>query len=163
MPQSDLISSREETSSSVQHLKKMTKNNSSLVFVAFAILFTFTTSVPLPNNFKLIILHNNDLHGRFEQTGLLSDKCRSVDAKANKCFGGFARIAHKVREFRKKAEAGEIPKILYLNAGDTYTGTPWFSVYKERITSDFLNLLQPDAIVSMLSSCEILAQEGFSF
>lgn len=52
-------------------------------------------------------------------------------------------LSDRVREFRN----GSTP-VLYLNAGDTYTGTPWFSVYKDRIVSDFMNLLRPDAIVS---------------
>lgn len=101
-------------------------------------------------SFKMIILHNNDMHARFEQTGVLSDKCTKTDAELNKCYGGFARVAHEVREYRRRADAGEIPKVLYLNAGDTYTGTPWFSLYKDKIASDFLKILKPDAIVSKL-------------
>lgn len=46
------------------------------------------------------------------------------------------------------SEDGEIPPVLYLNAGDTYTGTPWFTIYKDNITAAFLNLLKPDAMVS---------------
>lgn len=98
-------------------------------------------------NFKLIILHNNDMHARFEQTSVMSGKCKKEEADTDKCYGGFARVAHEVREFRRKAEAGEIPEVLYLNAGDTYTGTPWFSLYKDEIASDFLKILKPDAIV----------------
>lgn len=54
-----------------------------------------------------------------------------------------------MRKFRKEAENGGTP-VLYLNAGDTYTGTPWFTVFKDNITAAFLNKLQPDAIVSLL-------------
>lgn len=54
----------------------------------------------------------------------------------------------RVRKYRKAAEDGTGLPVLYLNAGDTYTGTPWFSLFKENITSDFMNVLQPDAIVS---------------
>lgn len=107
-------------------------------------------NIKAEGSFKLIILHNNDMHARFEQTGVLSDKCSKDDADNNKCYGGFARVAHEVREYRRRAEAGEIPKVLYLNAGDTYTGTPWFALYKDKIASDFLKILKPDAIVSDL-------------
>ena len=69
--------------------------------------------------FKLIILHNNDMHSRFEQTNVYSSRCKEEDAADNKCYGGFARVAHLVREYRRKADSGEIPKVLYLNAGDT--------------------------------------------
>ena len=105
-------------------------------------------STKADGNFELIILHNNDMHARFEQTGVLSNKCTKEDAAINKCYGGFARVAHEVREYRTKAAAGEIPSVLYLNAGDTYTGTPWFALYKDEIASDFLKILKPDAIVS---------------
>lgn len=30
-----------------------------------------------------------------------------------------------------------------------YTGTPWFSLFKDNITAAFLDLLEPDAIVSV--------------
>ena len=98
-------------------------------------------------NFEMIILHNNDMHARFEQTGVMSDKCSKTDADANKCFGGFARLATEVKKYRKQAEDGLGPKVLYLNAGDTYTGTPWFTLFKDVIAADFLKILKPDAIV----------------
>jgi hypothetical protein len=31
-----------------------------------------------------------------------------------------------------------------------YTGTPWFSLFKDNITAAFLDLLQPDAIVRII-------------
>lgn len=96
---------------------------------------------------ELLILHNNDMHARFEQTSINGNKCSLTDVTANQCYGGFARVAHEVREYRKQAENGGT-SVLYLNAGDTYTGTPWFQLYKENITSTFLNALKPDAIVS---------------
>lgn len=60
-------------------------------------------------------------------------------------FGNQASF--RVRKYRAVAKDGGIP-VLYLNAGDTYTGTAWFTVFKDNITSAFLNKLQPDAIVS---------------
>lgn len=99
------------------------------------------------DNFELIILHNNDMHARFEQTGVYSDKCTKTDAAANLCYGGFARVATEVKKYKKQAEEGG-PPVLYLNAGDTYTGTPWFTIFKDEIASDMLNILHPDAIVS---------------
>lgn len=99
-------------------------------------------------NLKLVILHNNDIHGRFDETGVNSDKCQRVDAENNRCFGGLARVAYVVGDYRNRSASGELPPVLFLNAGDTYTGTPWFSAYKDKIVSDFLNLLKPDVIVS---------------
>lgn len=100
-------------------------------------------------NFKLIILHNNDMHARFEQTGSLSNKCSNKEVDSNKCYGGFARVAHEVRRFRKDAADGKIASVLYLNAGDTYTGTPWFTIYKDVIAAEFMEILKPDVMVSL--------------
>lgn len=54
----------------------------------------------------------------------------------------------RIRKHRKNAENGNGPPVLFLNAGDTYTGTPWFSLSKENITTQFLNALAPEAMVS---------------
>lgn len=54
-----------------------------------------------------------------------------------------------MRKYRKEAEEGGTP-VFYLNAGDTYTGTAWFTVYKDKIASAFLNKLSPDAIVTII-------------
>lgn len=44
---------------------------------------------------ELIILHNNDMHARFEQTGKYSNTCQMEDAVNDRCYGGFARVASK--------------------------------------------------------------------
>ncbi|XP_055386813.1 protein 5NUC-like [Condylostylus longicornis] len=97
------------------------------------------------NTFKFIILHNNDMHARFEQVSKYATRCSPEDANSNECYGGFARVAHEVRKYRNESENGGLP-VLYLNAGDTYTGTPWFTIYRDNITAAFLNILSPDAI-----------------
>lgn len=96
----------------------------------------------------LVILHNNDMHARFEQTDKFSAKCHPDEIIANKCYGGFARVSYVLKEHRKAAESSGQAALLYLNAGDTYTGTPWFTIFKDQIVSEFMNLLKPDAIVS---------------
>lgn len=37
--------------------------------------------------------------------------------------------------------------MLYLNAGDTSTGTAWYYLFKDDIATTFLNILEPDVIV----------------
>ncbi|KAJ8712223.1 hypothetical protein PYW07_005065 [Mythimna separata] len=98
------------------------------------------------DTFELLILHNNDMHARFEQTSQLSGTCTTADREAGKCYGGFPRVAHVVKEARRAAHSGEGPPVLYLNAGDTYTGTAWFTIYKWKIAAEFVNALQPDAV-----------------
>lgn len=95
-----------------------------LTTAALLLLVAHTSAAPsqrsTDENFKLIILHNNDMHARFEQTNAASARCTAEDQENNRCYGGFARVAHVVRDYRKRAEAGEVPRVLYLNAGDTY-------------------------------------------
>lgn len=86
------------------------------------------------------IVHTNDMHSRFEQTSRLSSICSEKEAKEGKCYGGFARIATLIREARKSSTP-----CLFLNAGDTYQGSAWYTVYKWRVVAKFLNLLAPNA------------------
>lgn len=44
---------------------------------------------------ELIILHNNDMHARFEQTSANSNTCSKEDVTNNKCYGGFARVGYE--------------------------------------------------------------------
>ncbi|XP_070135259.1 protein 5NUC-like isoform X3 [Drosophila bipectinata] len=94
--------------------------------------------------FEFIILHTNDMHARFEQTNFRSGTCSKEDAKKNKCCGGFARVAYQVRKHRKEAESGGLP-VIFLNGGDTYTGTAWFTLFKHEIVTAFMNKLAPEA------------------
>lgn len=57
------------------------------------VLVNFAIGVSLNKNFELVILHNNDMHGRFEQTNIYSNTCKPTDASSGKCFGGIARIS----------------------------------------------------------------------
>lgn len=91
----------------------------------------------------LLILHTNDMHARFEETNRNSGTC----SRPGSCVGGFARVAHVVRGARRAAREGRGRQVLFLNAGDTFTGTVWFGVHKTRIAVDFMNLLAPDAMV----------------
>ncbi|KRT85118.1 Calcineurin-like phosphoesterase [Oryctes borbonicus] len=100
-----------------------------------ALLLATAISFTTGEEFEMIILHNNDMHARFEQTK------ESIDGRY---VGGFARVATVVRRARKDAEDGKRPPVLFLNAGDTYTGTIWFSVHRWRIAARFLNALKPD-------------------
>lgn len=42
-----------------------------------------------------LILHNNDMHARFEQTSRTGGKCSPSDAAKGLCYGGFARVAYE--------------------------------------------------------------------
>lgn len=99
----------------------------------------------------LILLHNNDLHGRFDESTIDRSDCRTEDSLANKCYGGFPRIATLIKRYRNDHEKGNGLPVVYLNGGDTYVGTPWFMVHKHKITAELMSALRPDVGVSMHS------------
>ncbi|XP_054425650.1 5'-nucleotidase [Pteronotus mesoamericanus] len=86
---------------------------------------------------ELTILHTNDLHSRLEQTSEDSSKC----VNTNRCVGGVARLFTQVRRIR----AAE-PHVLFLDAGDQYQGTIWFTVYKGAEVAHFMNALGYNAM-----------------
>ncbi|XP_022910616.2 protein 5NUC-like [Onthophagus taurus] len=88
-------------------------------------------------DFEFLILHNNDMHARFEETR---------ESLGGRLVGGFARTSYLIQEARNASNEGRGPPVLYLNAGDTYTGTVWFTVHKDKIATDFMNALMPDAM-----------------
>ncbi|XP_044591601.1 protein 5NUC-like [Cotesia glomerata] len=91
---------------------------------------------------KLQILHNSDMHSRFAEVKATSSKCFPFEsAIPGKCYGGFARLATLVRKAKKSSTP-----TLFLNAGDTYQGSVYYTVHKWKIVAKFLNLLMPDAI-----------------
>lgn len=46
------------------------------------------------DTFDFLLLHNNDMHGRFDETDEYTNQCEAEDKKLNKCYGGFARVAN---------------------------------------------------------------------
>lgn len=103
-------------------------------------------------DFNVVVLHTNDMHGRFEETEKNYGTCK-LKNRNKKCVGGFARLAHEIRNFRRFHKEGQ--EVLFLNAGDTYTGTIWYSVHRSKICTEFINLLEPDVIVSRSEICKI--------
>lgn len=119
-------------------------------FIIISTLLSSLIAIIFANDVSFLIMHNNDMHARFEQTSRNSGTCKIK--RKGECVGGFARVAHVLRDARAAADSGVGPKVIYLNAGDTYTGTAWYAVHKWRIVVDFLNVLMPDAMVSKASN-----------
>lgn len=83
----------------------------------------------------LIVLHTNDIHSwlaPFE--GQLAD---GSEAR----FGGAPVLASLIRGFREENPG----QVLYLDAGDLFTGTPISSLSEGRACVEVMNLLAPDA------------------
>ncbi|XP_025207403.1 protein 5NUC-like, partial [Melanaphis sacchari] len=93
----------------------------------------------------LVLIHTNDMHSRFDETDLYCNECREDDASLGQCYGGFARVAQFVHDQRQLANESGLPS-LFLVAGDTFQGTPYFSFFDSSPVIDFINQLQPDVM-----------------
>lgn len=82
--------------------------------------------------FRLQILHNADLHVRFEETYGI---------------GGFARMKQAIQDAKNKAAEDGIPTII-LNAGDNFQGTAYFTVFKDTYVTKFVRALGFDVMVN---------------
>ncbi|XP_049301119.1 apyrase-like [Anopheles funestus] len=91
--------------------------------------------------FPLTIIHLNDFHARFEETNTVSTRCK-VD-EGERCIGGYARVVTRVKSLQREY-ADRNP--IYLNAGDSFQGTLWYSLLRWNVTAHFLNLLPADVM-----------------
>lgn len=97
---------------------------------------------------KLQILHTNDMHARYLEVDEDSVTCAGTLSKENRCYGGFARVRQAAIQAKEEATKQNISTI-FLNAGDTLTGTPYYSKYKWEITAPLADALQFDAMVKL--------------
>lgn len=79
--------------------------------------------------FELTILHTNDLHSRFDEITGRGSACRDKDREQGQCFGGVARIKYAVDQIRDETRGN----MVFLNGGDFFQGTVWYSMFKWRI------------------------------
>ena len=70
-------------------------------------------SLSLAADYKLTIIHTNDLHARVEPVVISRQE-----------YGGYARLATAIQE-----ELGAAENALLLDAGDVFQGTLYFNVY----------------------------------
>ncbi|MBN2172007.1 MAG: bifunctional metallophosphatase/5'-nucleotidase [Candidatus Krumholzibacteriota bacterium] len=80
----------------------------------------------------LVIVHTNDLHAHY----------RSFPARDGALRGGVARIATRIEALR--AEHGE--RLLYLDAGDLFVGTPFYHFYRGSLGMAVLTAMGCDAM-----------------
>lgn len=103
------------------------------------------TSARAQGAFKLNVLHINDLHSRVESIGGYGSTCSAEDAGEGKCFGGYGRLATKIRERRKEIEdAGE--HAITLDAGDQFQGSLFYTTYRGKAEGEFMNKIGFDAM-----------------
>ena len=94
-------------------------------------------------DFNLTVLHTNDIHCRFEEANKYGSTCTEEEAGAGKCYGGYARLVHQLKEIRRKD-----PNVIYVHGGDFFQGTIWYTIHKWKVVSHFSNYLNLTAMVS---------------
>ncbi|XP_054262335.1 protein 5NUC-like [Macrosteles quadrilineatus] len=94
-------------------------------------------------DFNILLLHNNDMHARFQQADRYLGLCPN-DSSPD-CYGGFARVKATAEAKKKDAAQAGRPTI-FLNAGDTFQGTPYYTFFKWPIVSQFIDMLGIDVM-----------------
>lgn len=95
-------------------------------------------------DYTLNILHINDWHSRIESINKYDSTCSAEDETEGNCFGGAARLVTAVRETREELDG---QNVLFLNAGDNFQGSLFYTTYKGAVEAEFLNLMGTDAMV----------------
>jgi 5'-nucleotidase len=96
-------------------------------------------------DYRLHVLHINDLHSRIEPISSRDNTCSAEDDAAGECFGGVARVATKIRELRDELRAaGE--NVIVLDAGDQFQGSLVYTTYKGAAAAEFMEMIGFDAM-----------------
>ena len=95
--------------------------------------------------YRLHILHVNDLHSRIEPITRFDSTCAPADDAAGDCFGGVARLAAKVAELRAALEA-EGQNVILLDAGDQFQGSLMYTTYKGAVEAEFMEAIGFDVM-----------------
>ncbi|KAF6814910.1 5'-nucleotidase domain-containing protein [Colletotrichum plurivorum] len=89
-------------------------------------------------NFNVSFFHVNDVHAHLDEYSSSGTDCTRPERG---CYGGYARIKHTVDELRP-----EYNDSLWLNAGDEFQGTLFYSFYKGEKIAETINQLGFDAM-----------------
>lgn len=89
-------------------------------------------------HYNISFFHVNDVHSHLDQFVKAGTDCTDP---AKGCFGGYARIKTKVSELRV-----QYPNHLWLNAGDEFQGTMFYSFYGGEKIAETMNDLKFDAM-----------------
>ncbi|MEM6742274.1 MAG: bifunctional metallophosphatase/5'-nucleotidase, partial [Pseudomonadota bacterium] len=103
------------------------------------------SSLSASAEYRLTILHINDLHSRIEPISRFDGTCGAEDDAAGECFGGVARLKTFLDE-RRAALAAEGRNVLVLDAGDQFQGSLMYTTYKGAAEAEFMNAIGFDVM-----------------
>ncbi|RWS21382.1 hypothetical protein B4U80_09764, partial [Leptotrombidium deliense] len=108
-------------------------------FNLFVFIFVHLACLSFVYSLNLTIIHNNDIHARFVPSNVYGEDCENENDES--CYGGIAKTVYKTNELRK-----QIPNLLYLNAGDSFVGTLWYSLFKWQLVAELVKRMKFDAM-----------------
>lgn len=111
------------------------KSISSVFFLSFLLLSSL--SAKDDSLYKLSIFHVNDIHSYITSQRM---KLKFDGVKTYTQVGGYARLVTKIEILKKQK-----PNSLVLNAGDTFQGTLFYSLFKGKADAQALNAISWDA------------------
>ena len=94
-------------------------------------------------DYTLNILHINDWHSRIESNNKFESTCSAEEEGKGECIGGAARLVTAIAQERQKLQG---QNVLLLDAGDNFQGSLFYTTYKGKAESEFLNLMKFDAM-----------------
>eukprot|EP00102_Acyrthosiphon_pisum_P026664 XP_016663874.1 PREDICTED: protein 5NUC isoform X2 [Acyrthosiphon pisum] len=100
-----------------------------------------------PGEFRLTVLHTNDLHSHYDETCRGGDGDGGGPCGAAGGHGGFARLRGALDAERARVAAdGAPPAVVHLYAGDTFQGTRFYDVLRWQPAADLVGDLGVDAM-----------------
>jgi len=119
-----------------------------------------------PGEFRLTILHTNDLHSHYDETcrGGGGGPCGAAGG-----HGGFARLRGALDAERARAAAdGAPPAVVHLYAGDTFhdtfhgtsNGMRFYDVLRWQPAAELIGDLGVDAMVRDTTRCWVSSRSG---
>uniref|UniRef100_A0A146KT38 5'-nucleotidase n=2 Tax=Lygus hesperus TaxID=30085 RepID=A0A146KT38_LYGHE len=93
---------------------------------------------PVPPRFHLDVVHVNDMHAHVSGIGREFAGCEG----ATECYGGFARVLAAARDVIDR----DPDHSLFLNGGDNFQGTAFYTYFKSQVILDFMNPMRFDAV-----------------
>lgn len=109
------------------------------LFILVSVTWCCHYSAAQEGDLKLTILHTNDIHAHLEESNKYGGKCFDKKYPNSTCVGGVARIVTKVKEIRQMAS-----NVLFMNAGDFFQGTPYYTLFKESVISAVMSVMGYD-------------------
>lgn len=113
-----------------------------LIWYVFLCIFV---SKRIKGEFRLQILHVNDVHSRFLETDVHGAPCSWEYASEKKCYGGFGRMKKAVDRATVEAAKADVASV-FLNAGDNFQGTVYYTMYKWQVVADLTSKMDFDAV-----------------